>query len=306
MPHTSPRRRQKSREKNTAEPGHLAIAGLPVRGGWIATTAGQDAFQAVLMQAFFYRERYHPWDPRGMELSGLYGAYGTWLSPQTGKVVFGSTLASRMCAYLLPFVTTSRTDAPRCSGIPGLRYKATRPWGYLLHHLPTGTRVEVHEYGESCEQFLRWELQRNRGEEMLASGLWESKELDQAEHYWDAAWQPRPHTNLYSALFNAAPVLLDNRCPNDGTAHHASLTPAAHAEARAILSWCGTLTPRDLINYLQELSVRAGNHPLRYIEHANNFALLQADDGPAVELHQKSSCGSCRPSRFDALLVGAA
>ncbi len=305
MPHTSLRRRQQSRQEATGEPAHLAIAGLPVRGGWIATSPGQDVFQAVLMQAFLYRERHHPWDARGMELSRLYGGYGTWLSPQAGRVVFGSTLASRMCAYLLPFVT-SRTDGPVCSGIPGLRYKATRPWGYLLHHLPTDTRVEVHQYGESYEESLRWELTRRRGEQMHDSNLWQSKDLDEAEHYWDAAWLPRPHTNLYSALFNAAPVLLDNRCPDDGTAEHASLTPAAHAQARAILSWCGSLTPRNLIGYLQDLSVCAGNKPLRYLEHAENFALLHTDDGPAVELHQRSSCATCSRHRLDALLVGAA
>jgi hypothetical protein len=268
--------------------------------------AGQQVLQSILLQSFTYRDRVHPWNPTGRTLSALFGIYGTWVSPQPGRVVFGSTLASRMCAYLLPNIKIHRRT-PVCAGIPGLRFVGERKWGYLLHHLPTDTPVEVHD--ERDRRTRRVDLMRevhvHRDDDGNSHGaVWRRDELSDAEHGWSAAWRPAPHTNLYSALFAALPLF--DYFSESITADHACLAPAPHVEAPAVMTWCGTLTPLAVVTYLNELGIGDGVRRLDLKPHTEDFAVLSAADGTAVELHRRSACTGCNTSRFDHMLMDAA
>lgn len=143
MPHTPDRRRLAARRAITCEPLTLARRGLPQREHLIDVPAAQQVLQSVLLQCFAYPHPVHPWDPeKGRHLPSLFSLYGTWVSPQAGRIVFGATDAARVCSYLLPFVLPGDWAA-RCAGVPGLRFDRPTSAGFALRHLPTGVQVEI-------------------------------------------------------------------------------------------------------------------------------------------------------------------
>jgi hypothetical protein len=274
----------------------LALAGLPQRGALIDMPIGQRVLQSVLLQCFAYPDRYHPWDPQGRRLPGLYDCYGSWVSPQPDRVVIGSLLARRLCGYLLPYVFR-HADPPRCAGIPGLRLVGTRSRGYVLHHLPTDTRLEIHDRHRASLVALRQELRINRDNEHgHPEPVWDRDTLTDVERRWDAVWHPTAHTGLYSALFVAMP-LFDGGF-NGTSARHPSLTPAPHPHAHAVMAWCGTLAPSQVGDYLDALGVGDGTGRLSMTWHADNFATLSSPNGTIVELHRRSACATCSRTAF--------
>lgn len=290
MPHTTDRYRCAARRARTGEPVSLARRGLPRRDALLETLPGQQALQSVLLQIFAYPEPEHPWNPSGRTLTELYDCYGGFVSPQPDRIVIGSSCAHRMSAYLLPY-TSHKPGRSRCAGVPGLRLAAVSRHGYELHHLPTGTVVEILDGRRGSIQQLHLELRRRAKAGHTAA--WQSGELTAEERALGGAWRVTAHTALYAAWFHAVP-LFDNHC---GARHarHAALHPARHDGTRAVLQWCGTLTPREAVEHLQALQIGVDGQPLNLTSPTDNFGILQAGDA-GMELHQRPACMRCNRS----------
>jgi len=264
-PHVSDRRRRADRRHLTHEPARLVAAGLPPRGQTIAMPTSQKSLQSVLIRLFANRGG-HAWDPlQGRDLAGLFDYYGTWVSPQPDRIIMGSTVAHRMCAYLLPY-TDRDEQRPHCAGIPGLRLDSCTTFGYRLIHLPTATTVEIHDDSRwsprSREQILAVERSMHRGdEERSYRPVWREPALTALERRWATVWQPQPHTEITSALFCIQPVFLhDPTAPGHSSEHwarHLQLACSPSAETPSVLTWCSGLRPSQIAGHLEALGLAA-------------------------------------------------
>lgn len=282
-----------ARRALTREPASLARRGIPHRNAFIETPTGQQVLQSTLFQIFAYPRTEHPWNPRGRTLTQLFDCYGTWVSPQPDRVVFGATLATRMAGYLLPYVNRRRSGAA-CLGIPGLRFLRPTRHGYELVHLPTDTVMEIRDGRQGRVASLEHEIDVNR-EDDGNEPVWRQSELTEVERQWDNIWRPTPHTGLYSAWYNAIP-LFDGSAGSLPTSH-LTLHTASSDIGRAHLSWCGELAPERAVAYLQALGVGVDGEPLSITALVDGFAIVSVGD-TAMELHQRSACADCSGSHL--------
>lgn len=303
MPHVSDRRRRAERRHLTYEPARLAAAGLPPRDQTIAMPAGQKALQSVLIR-LFANGGSHDWDAlKGRHLAGLFDYYGTWVSPQPDRIAMGSTVAHRMCGYLLPY-TDPDEQFPRCAGIPGLRLDACTTYGYRLIHLPTETTVEIHDDSgwppQFREKLLSTERRMHRSdEERSYQPVWREPSLTDLEKRWASVWQPQPHTEITSALFAIQPVFLHDptgtRYGSGHWARHLQLACSSDAETPSVLTWCSGLRPGQIAGHLETLGLAAAGST-RTDEASGNYATMTLD-GAVLEMHRRHLCTRCHIDR---------
>jgi hypothetical protein len=280
--------RWKQRRDVSDEPSHLAQRGMPHRGTVITPPIGQQIFQATLLEIFAHPTREHPWNPTGRTLTKLFECYGSWISPQSDRMIIGSTLAKRMVGYLLPYVNQHRAYS-KCRGIPGLRLIQPIRQGYELLHLPTQTMIEIRDGSQGRIRSVRQETRINRDDNGYKP-IWQKKALTNVERQWDEVWQPTAHTSLSSAWFNA--LRLFDSCVRHKEAHNPVFQPAAADTARGYLRWCGTATPADAVAHLTRMGVGACGKPLTVTSTAPGFAIVTAG-GVSLELHQRTECADC-------------
>ena len=128
---------------------------------------------------------------------------------------------------------------------------------------------------------------------------WGEPDLTAEEREWDAVWEPSLFTDLYSALFSAIPQFDQCGPPLEAyRAQHPSMTPARHAESRAVLQWCGTLPPMAVVQYLHTLGIEADGQPLQVQALSETFAVIRTIKGATAELHARPACVQCRPQQF--------
>jgi hypothetical protein len=303
MPHTSDRSRRAARRRITHEPAHLAASGLPQREHPIAMPAGQKVLQSVLMRVFA-NSGYHCWDPlKGRRLAGLFDYYGTWVSPQPDRIVMGSTVAHRMCGYLLPY-TDSEEAQPHCAGIPGLRLDSCARFGYRLTHLPTATTVEIHDdcrwSPHSREDLLATERRMHRGEEESRyRPVWREPALSDVEQRWETVWQLQPHTELASALFCLQAAFLHDPASSDHSsdnwARHLQLACPDRIEEPSVMTWCSGLRPGQVGGHIEALGL-AATGATRTQEAGANYATM-ALNGVTLEMHRRRLCTRCHSDR---------
>jgi hypothetical protein len=277
--------RWKRRRDMTKEPSALARRGIPQRGELLKQPVGQQVLQATLLEIFAHASRNHPWNPTGRTLTGLFGCYGSWISPQPDRIIMGSTLAPRMAGYLLPYVK-ERSGWPECRGIPGLRFHGLTRHGYELLHLPTDTVIEIRDHYRATIDLLEFEVRDNRSTTGFEP-VWRTGGLTELEDRWADVWLATSHTSLYSAFFPLLPEL-DNQSGRD-----AAFVPAPAETARAHLSWCGRISPAEAVAHLNDLSIDVYGGPLAITSQAPGFAIASAG-GISIELHQRAACIECQ------------
>jgi hypothetical protein len=162
-----------------------------------------------------------------------------------------------------------------------------------LFHLPTDTIVEIRDGREGSHASISVQVSAHR-ERPNSVAAWREDVMTLGEQQWDSVWRVDEHTSLYSAWFHLMPVF-DNMT-NSQYARHAVLHPAHAPQGRAVLSWCGTMTPTAACNHLQALQIAVNGAALTVHTPAENFAIVRAG-GAAMELHQRAACSRCRPSR---------
>ncbi|GGX50907.1 hypothetical protein [Streptomyces noursei] len=157
----------------------------------------QQLFQAMLQLCLFSRHREHPFDRMGGRTFPELLLYYSVTLPRPDRLVLRMSCAARVARYLLPTLTTASDKPTELTGLPGLRLEAVGRRSLLMHHLPTGGRLE---FQDSRDQLGGWDMRLLGETEHGRQPLKNSTRVTPAEERFAHYWAPTPCTALRSAL----------------------------------------------------------------------------------------------------------
>lgn len=221
------------------------------RGGRIVLDTehlGQQRLQALLFNCFFSRGAEHPFDLAGGRTFPELLLYLGWVAPQPDRIILRVSTAGRVTSYLLPYARTFANGSHEVSGIPGLRLERITRKALLLHHLPTGGRIEVREdIGEvalrDMEMLLEDEIRVSRQDEETEDRrrpVWMHDHISAGEAAMAHHWDPTSTTALRSALLARAKLWWS------AYGHRAHLVPARRSNADQSLRWASGRTVNEI------------------------------------------------------------
>ncbi|MFM9613481.1 hypothetical protein [Streptomyces niveiscabiei] len=157
----------------------------------------QQLFRAMLQLCLFSRHREHPFDRMGGRTFPQLLLYYSVVLPRPDRLVLRMSCAARVARYLLPTLTAASDMPAGLTGLPGLRMEGVRGRSLLMHHLPTGGRLE---FQDSRTPLDRWDMRLLSEAEQGQQLLKDTPLVTPAEESFAHYWAPTPCAALRSAL----------------------------------------------------------------------------------------------------------